>query len=64
MKTYRLFFKLPKHKGARGFECVVNAPDNADVQGIKEERAMYFEGLYHTPVKCVKIVEIERAKEV
>ena len=63
MKTYRLFFKLTKHKDARGFESVVNVPDNADVQGIKEERAMYFEKVYHTPVKCVKIVEIERGKQ-
>lgn len=57
MKKYRLTFKLTKHKEARGFETEVTAPDNADVQGIKEERAMYFEQLYGTPVKCTKVVE-------
>lgn len=58
MKTYRLTFKLTKHKDAKGFQTEVTAPDNADVQGIKEERAMYFEKMYGTPVKCVKVVAL------
>ena len=55
MKTYRLKFKLTKHKDARPFETIVKAADDADVQGIKEERAMYFEERFGTPVKCVKV---------
>lgn len=58
MKTYILTFKLKKHKEAKGFQTVVTTPDDADIQGIKEERSMYFENLYNTPVKCVKIDEI------
>ena len=57
-KIYKLHFKLTKHKGARGFACVVTAKDGDDLQGIKEERAMYFEEKYGTPVKCVKVEEI------
>lgn len=57
-KMYRLHFKLTKHKEAKGFACVVPAKDGDDVQGIKEERAMYFEELWGTPVKCVKVEEI------
>ena len=57
MKTYRLKFKLKNHRDARPFETVVKAADDADVQGIKEERAMYFEKLNGTPVKGVKVVE-------
>ena len=55
MKTYKLKFKLTKHKEARQFETVVKAPDDEDIQGIKEERAMYFEALWGTPVKCVGV---------
>lgn len=55
MKTYRLKFKLTKHKDARPFETIVKANDNDDIQGIKEERAMYFEERFGTPVKCVKV---------
>lgn len=55
-KTYRLHFKLTKHKNERGFVCIVTAKPG-DLQGIKEERAMYFENLYDTPVKCVKVEE-------
>ncbi len=57
MKTYRLTFKLTKHKDARPFVAQITEADDADVQGIKEERAMYFEQLYGTPVKCTKVVE-------
>ena len=57
-KTYILHFKLTKHKGARGFTCTVTAKDGDDLQGIKEEQAMYFEEKYGTPVKCVKVEEI------
>lgn len=55
MKTYRLKFKLTKHKDAHQFETIVKANDNDDIQGIKEERAMYFEERFGTPVKCVKV---------
>lgn len=58
-KTYRLSFKLIKHKAAKGFTCTVTAKDSDDLQGIKEERAMYFEDKYGTPVKCVKVEEID-----
>ena len=56
-KTYLLSFKLTKHKTARGFTCTVTANDGDDLQAIKEERAMYFEKLWGTPVKCVKVEE-------
>ena len=56
-KTYILHFKLTKHKTARGFTCEVTAKDAEELQSIKEERAMYFEEQYGTPVKCVKITE-------
>lgn len=55
MKTYLLTFKLKKHKEAKGFQSKVIASDDADIQGIKEEWAMYFEKLYSTPVKCTNI---------
>ncbi len=57
MKTYKLTFKLTKHKDARPFEAMITASDDADVQGIKEAQAMCFEELYGTPVKCTKVVE-------
>lgn len=57
MKTYKLTFKLTKHKDARPFVAQITADDDADVQGIKEAQAMYYEQLYGTPVKCTKVVE-------
>ena len=57
MKTYLLTFKLKKHKEAKGFQSKVTASDKADIQGIKEEWAMYFENLYNTPVRCTNIEE-------
>lgn len=59
MKSYRLYFRLTKHKEARPFCTVVAARDTDDIQGIKEERSMYFEKLWKTPVKCFKVVEIK-----
>ncbi len=59
MKKYRLKFKLTKHKDAQSFCAEVTARDNDDIQGIKEDRAMYFEKLWGTPVKCVKVEEIK-----
>lgn len=59
MKKYRLTFKLTKHKDARKFISDVTAKDTEDVQAIKEERAMYFEKLWNTPVKCVKVEEVK-----
>lgn len=56
-KTYCLHFKLTKHKEAQGFVCKITANEGDDLQGIKEERAMYFEEKYGTPVKCVKVTE-------
>lgn len=58
MKTYKLKFKLTNHRDARPFETIVRAKDFDDIQGIKEERAMYFEKMYGTPVKCVKAEEV------
>lgn len=58
-KTYLLYFKLTKHKTEVGFVCTVTAKPGDDLQGIKEERAMYFENLYGTPVKCVKVEEVK-----
>lgn len=58
MKTYRLKFKLTNHRDARPFETIVKAKDDADIQGIKEERAMYFEKRFGTPVKCTKVEEV------
>lgn len=58
MKTYILTFKLTKHRDARRFMTRVVANDSDDIQGIKEERAMHFEKLYRTPVKCVKVEEV------
>jgi hypothetical protein len=62
-KQYRLHFKLTKHKDAHSFNSVVVAKDGDDIQGIKEERAMYFEKLYGTPVKCTKIEEIKEKQK-
>lgn len=59
MKKYRLKFKLTKHRDARPFFTEVSARDTDDIQGIKEERGMYFEKLYGTPVKCTEIKEIK-----
>lgn len=59
MKTYKLKFKLTNHRDARPFETVVRAKDTDDIQGIKEERAMYFEKLYGTSVKCTKAEEVK-----
>lgn len=66
MKTYLLTFKLKKHKEAKGFQSRVTAPDKADIQGVKEEWAMYFEKLYNTPVKCtnVELITDEPQQEV
>ena len=58
MKTYRLKFRLTNHRDARPFETIVRAKDSDDIQGIKEERAMYFEKLFDTPVKCVRVEEV------
>ena len=58
MKTYRLKFRLTNHRDARPFETIVMANNSDDIQGIKEERAMYFEKLFDTPVKCVRVEEI------
>lgn len=58
MKTYRLKFRLTNHRDARPFETIVRAKDTDDIQGIKEERAMYFEKMYGTPVKCMKVEEM------
>ena len=58
MKTYRLKFRLTNHRDARPFETIVRANNSDDIQGIKEERAMYFEKLYGTPVKCTKVEEM------
>ena len=58
MKKYKLTFKLMKHNDERGFCSEVTAPDNADVQGIKEAYALRFEELYGAPVKCVKVEEV------
>ena len=59
MKTYRLKFRLTNRRDARPFETIVRANNSDDIQGIKEERAMYFEKLYGTPVKCIKVEEVE-----
>lgn len=65
MRKYRLKFKLTKHKDARLFYSEIVAGDNDDIQGIKEERAMYyekhFEKTYGTSVRCVEIEEIKPA---
>lgn len=58
MKIYRLKFRLTNHRDARPFETIVRANNSDDIQGIKEERAMYFERLFDTPVKCVKAEEV------
>lgn len=58
MKTYKLKFKLTNHRDARPFETIVKAKDTDDIQGIKEERAMYFEKMYGTAVKCTKVEEV------
>ena len=58
MKIYRLKFRLTNHRDARPFETIVRANNSDDIQGIKEERAMYFEKLYGTPVKCIKVEEV------
>lgn len=55
MTEYTLHFQLTKHKDAKHFNTKVIARDDADIQGIKEVKAMYFEDMYHTPVRCVKI---------
>lgn len=51
--TYKLTFKLTKHKSARPFESVVECFED-ELLGVKEERAMHFEKLYKTPVRCTK----------
>lgn len=56
-RTYILHFKLTKHRAAKGFTCEATAKDGDDLQSIKEERAMYFEEQWGTPVKCVKVTE-------
>ena len=58
MKTYRLKFRLTNHCDARPVAAIVRANNSDDIQGIKEERAMYFEKLFDTPVKCVKAEEV------
>lgn len=55
MKEYYLTFKLKKHKDARPFIARVKASDDADIQGIKEEWGMYYEEMFNTSVKCVKV---------
>lgn len=59
---YCLTFKLTKHKGARPFTTVVECSEN-ELVGVKEERAMYFEKLYNTPVRCTKAEIIKEKKE-
>ena len=58
MKIYRLKFRLTNHRDARPFETIVRANNSDDIQGIKEERAMYFEKMYGTLVKCTKVEEV------
>lgn len=55
---YKLTFKLTKHKGARPFVSVVECSED-ELLGVKEERAMHFEKLYNTPVRCVKAEKIK-----
>ena len=56
--TYKLTFKLTKHKGARPFTTVVECSED-ELLGVKEERAMHFEKLYNTPVQCTKAEHIK-----
>ena len=59
---YCLTFKLTKHKEARPFLTFVDCSED-ELIGVKEERAMYFEKLYNTPVKCTKTEIIKEKKE-
>ena len=56
--TYKLTFKLTKHKDARPFWSEVKCSED-ELLGVKEERAMHFEKLYNTPVRCVKAEKIK-----
>lgn len=56
--TYKLTFKLTKHKDARPFWSEVKCSED-ELLGVKEERAIHFEKLYNTPVRCVKAEKIK-----
>ena len=56
--TYKLTFKLTKHKSARPFTSVVTCSED-ELIGAKEERAMHFEKLYNTPIRCTKAEHIK-----
>lgn len=58
MIEYRLHFQLVKHKDAKRFCFICRSPNPLDEQGLKEEKAMMFEKMYHTPVRCTKIEKI------
>ena len=55
---YRLIFELIEHKDVRQFYAVVTCSED-ELIGVKEERAMHFEKLYNTPVRCVKAEKIK-----
>ena len=61
--TYKLIFKLTKHKGARPFVSVVECSED-ELLGVKEERAMHFEKLYNTPARCVKAEIIKKGETI
>lgn len=55
MYEYTLTFQLTKHKNEHKFKYVFQSKDLVDELGLKEEKAMYFEDKYRTPVRCVKV---------
>lgn len=57
MKTieYTLHFRLAKYKDAQGFNTVIKASDKDDIESLKEKYCKYFEKMYNTPVKCIKV---------
>lgn len=57
--TYKLIFKLTKYKSEKPFSTVVDCLED-ELLSVKEERAMHFEKLYNTPVRCVKAELIKR----
>ncbi len=57
--TYKLIFKLTKYKSEKPFSTVVDCSED-ELAGVKEERAMHFEKLYKTPVRCVKVELMKR----
>lgn len=56
---YLLTLQLTKHKDAHKFQYLYTTKKNEDVQGIKESVCMEMEEKFGTPIKCVKIKEIE-----